>query len=147
MLHAFVISNAFFNSASVQLKFFMNELQMLLRYYLIHIAIYILRHIYLKLCPCLGLGLFVLYLCDVPFIFILIFIVISHITSFKQTNLLFCSFFRISPVIFGRQHRWRNRNIFKQQKFSLKVLLSFCLIFSEFQHGVAQKYDFTLDEK
>ena len=51
----------------------------------------ILRHIlYLVyFCPCLGLGLFMSYLCDLCdiFIFSLIFIVIDHITSLKQTHL------------------------------------------------------------
>ena len=37
------------------------------------------------LCLCLDLGLFMSYLCDLFFIFSLIFIVINHITSFKQT--------------------------------------------------------------
>ena len=44
------------------------------------------------MCPCLGLSLFMLYLCDLFFIFILIFIVINRITSFKQTYLIFVHF-------------------------------------------------------
>ena len=58
-LHAFFISNAFFNSASVLLNILKTELQMLLSCYLIHISIIILRrYIYLLyLCPCLHLGL------------------------------------------------------------------------------------------
>ena len=50
-----------------------------------------LRHIlYLVyLCPCLSLGLFKSYLCNLFFIFSLIFIVIDHITSSNQTHLLF----------------------------------------------------------
>ena len=54
---------------------------------LIHIVIITLKHIlYLVyLCPCLGLGLFMSYLCDLFFIFILIFIVINRNILFKQT--------------------------------------------------------------
>ena len=67
---------------------------MLLRCSLIHITIILLRQIsYLVyLSPFLGLGLFILYLCDLFFIFSLIFIVINDITSFKQTYLLFVHF-------------------------------------------------------
>ena len=36
------------------------------------------------LCPCLGLCLFILYLCDLFFNFSLIFIAINHLTTFKQ---------------------------------------------------------------
>ena len=83
----------FFNSASVLLNFSWIDLQILLRCYLIHITIIILRHIHLVyLCPCLGLGLFTPYLCDVVFIFSLIFIVINQIISFKQTYLFFVQF-------------------------------------------------------
>ena len=61
------------------------ELQLLRRCCLIPITIIIMRHIlYLVyLCPYLRLGLFILYLCDLSFIFSLIFIVIHYITSFK----------------------------------------------------------------
>ena len=67
---------------------------MLFRSYLIHITIIILRHIlYLAyLCLCLGLGLFMSYLCDLFFIFSIAFIVINHITSSKQTYLFFVYF-------------------------------------------------------
>ena len=66
---------------------------MLLNCCLIHISINILRHIlYLVyLYPCLGLGLFMAYLCDLVFIFSLIFIAINHITVFKQTYLIFAN--------------------------------------------------------
>ena len=69
---------------------------MLLRCCLIHITITILRPILflVYLCPCLGLGLFMSNLCDLFFIFSLIFIVIIHITLFKHTYLLF----RIFPI-------------------------------------------------
>ena len=50
-----------------------------------------MRHILhlLYLCPCLGLGLYISYICDLFFIFSLIFIVINHIISIKQTYLFF----------------------------------------------------------
>ena len=48
-----------------------------------------------------GLDLFILYLCDLFFIFSNIFIVINHMTTFKQTYLFVARFFRISPIIFG----------------------------------------------
>ena len=86
------------------LRFSEIELQMLLRWCLIHIAIITLRQILyiVCLCPCLGLGLVMSYLCDLFFISCdLIFIVIYHITSLKQTYLFFLYIFRISPIIFG----------------------------------------------
>ena len=63
---------------------------MLLRFCLIHMTIIILRHIlYLVyLAPCLGLGLFMWCLCDLFFIFSLIFIAINLITSLKQMHFL-----------------------------------------------------------
>ena len=39
------------------------------------------------MCPCLGLGLFMSYFCDLFFISSLIFIAINHITSWKQAQL------------------------------------------------------------
>ena len=68
---------------------------MLLKCWLIHIAIIKLRHILyiVHLCPCLGLGLVMSYLCDLFFIFSLIFIVINHITLFKQAYLGFFVYF------------------------------------------------------
>ena len=87
----FFKSNAFFKSTLVLLNFSWIELQMLLRCCLIHITIIILRNkLYLVyLCLCLDLGLFISYLCDLFFIFSLIFIVINHIISFKHTYLFF----------------------------------------------------------
>ena len=90
-IHAFLWETLFLNSASVLLKFSHKlTFKMLLRCCLIHITIILLRHI---LClayfgPCLGLGLLMSYLCNLFFIFSLFFIVIYHITSFKQTYLL-----------------------------------------------------------
>ena len=70
------------------------ELQMLLRCCLIHVRIIIVIHFLylLYLCPCLDLGLFMSYLCDLFFIFIFIFIKINRIVSWIQTYLFFCLF-------------------------------------------------------
>ena len=87
------------------------ELQMLLRCCLTHVSIIILGHtLYLLyLCPCLDLGLFMPYLCDLFFNFIFIFIMINRIISWIQTHLFFCLFSRISLFIFA----WRMWIIFK----------------------------------
>ena len=85
--------------------------------------------------PYLDLGVFISYLCDLFFIFILIFIMINRIISWIQTHLFFCLFSRICPIIFP----WRMWIIFKQQKFSVRVLLSIWLSFCQFQPGVAYK--------
>ena len=57
---------------------------MLLKCCLIHLSITILRHLYLLyLLPCLDLGLFMLYLCDLFFIFILTFIMDNRMNTDK----------------------------------------------------------------
>ena len=68
---------------------------------LLHIAVIILRHIlYLVyLCPCLGLGQFMSCLCDLFFIFSLIFVIINLITSFKQMYLFFAHFLEYLLVL------------------------------------------------
>ena len=78
--HAFFYKQLFF---STHLYF-----KMLLRCCLINVTVIKLRHIlYLGyLCPCRGLGIFMSYLCNLFFIFSLIFNVINHITSSKQTH-------------------------------------------------------------
>ena len=83
------------------LTFLWIELQILLSSCLIHIAIIIVRHILYILysCPCLGLGLFTWYICDLCFISSLIFIAI--LTSFKQTSLFLVHFLKKAPIIFG----------------------------------------------
>ena len=91
----FFIGNAFFSTQPQRcLSFSWIELQIVLRGCLIHVTIIMPRHIlYLVyVCLCLGLGLFVLYLYDLFFISSLIFIVINHINSFKQTCLFFVHF-------------------------------------------------------
>ena len=67
---------------------------MLLRYFLIHITVIILRDIlYLVYsCSCLDLDLFMSYLFDLFFDFSLHFILLNYITSFKQTYLFSVEF-------------------------------------------------------
>ena len=67
---------------------------------------------------CLHLILFVSNLCDLLSITILIFFTSNHIISLKQTNLVFGHF---------------------DLKFSLRVLLSVCLIFCQFEPGFPYK--------
>ena len=114
---------------------------MLLRCCLIHITIIILRPIlYLVyLCPCLGLCLFISYLCDLFYIFSLIFIFINYITSLKQTYLFLPHFLEYLPFFF-LMITWMNKaNNFWMQKFSFRVFFSFCLVFRQFQTSVAYK--------
>ena len=40
-----------------------------------------------------------LYLCDILFIFIFISVLINDIISLKQALLLFCTYFRICPIL------------------------------------------------
>ena len=83
-LHAFFINNAFFSTQPhCCLTSLLLELQMLRRCCLIHISIIILRHFLylLYLWPHIYLGLFMLYLCDLFFIFIFTFIMINRIIS------------------------------------------------------------------
>ena len=94
------------------------ELQMLLRCCLI--CIHLLY---------LGLGLFMSYLSDLFFIFIFMFIMINRIILWIQTHLFPC----LCPIAFGLSSWWKMWTIFKWQKFSLRVLLSICLIFCQFQ--------------
>ena len=88
----FFIGNAFFlNQSQCCITFSWTELQMLLTRCLIHTSIMILRYFLylLYLCPCLGLGLFMSYLCDLFFVFIFIFTMINRVISWVKTRLLF----------------------------------------------------------
>ena len=81
--------------------------------------------------PCLDVDLFMTYLCDLFFFFTLI--IINQIISLKQTHFFFCKFFQNTPYYFWKskesKRKKRKQIIFNKQKFSLRVLLSFCLIF------------------
>ena len=106
---------------------------MLVECCLILISIIIPRHfLYLAYVrPCLDVDLFMTYLCDLFFFFTLI--IINQIISLKQTHLFFCKFFQNTPCYFWKskesKRKKRKQIIFNKQKFSLRVLLSFCLIF------------------
>ena len=93
--HAFFYKQRFLSTQPrCCLTFSWIELQMLLRCCSIHIIIIILRHVLclLYLCPCLDLGFFMLYLCDLFFFFIFILNMINRTTSWIQTHLFFCLF-------------------------------------------------------
>ena len=124
----------FFNSASVLLNFFMNWASNVARCCLMHENIIILIHFLylLYLSPCLDLGLFMIY-----FSFSSLFPL--WLVLWIQTHLFFCLFFKICPNIFRWEGEWKMWLIFQYQKFSLKVLRSLCLIFCQFQPGVAYK--------
>ena len=117
----FFISIGFFFQLSLSIAFLFNELSFVSSF---SVACYIkalsyrnmLCFVYFSLC--LHLGLFTSYLIYVIYFFIVIsiFITIKDITSLTQANLFF-------------EHVCH--------KFSLMVLLSFCLIFCQFQSGVA----------
>ena len=79
----FFISNAFLTQPQCCLSFPWIELQVLLRCCLIRISIIILRHFLylLYLWPCLDLGLFMLYLCDLFVVFIFILIMINRMNT------------------------------------------------------------------
>ena len=128
-----------FFQLSLSVAFSWIELQMLLTCCLIHIlTTIILQQILYLVCLYLSLGLdlFMPYLFDLFFIFSLLFVVINHIVSLKKTN-LFSAY--ISPIIFGWWRECRKQIIFKEQKISVWVLLSLCLIFCQFQPSVAYK--------
>ena len=77
-----------------------------------------------------------LYLCDLLFTFSLIFIVINHITSFKQQYWYFVRFLEYLPLFL-------DDNVNKEINSNNKISASgCCLLFSflgQFQHGVAYK--------
>ena len=124
LFNFFYKQHFFPNQPQCYLTFSWIELEILLRCCLIRATIIIPRHIlYLVyLDPFPGLGIFTLYLCNLFLIFNLSFIAINSISSLKQTHLFFCTFFRISYV-----------------EYLYLELLSFCLIFCQFEPEVAWK--------
>ena len=78
------------------------------------------------------------HLCDLSLISTFASIMINHSIPWIKTHLFFSLFLRKCPIIFGWRV-WRMSIIFKWQKFSLRVLLNICLIFSQFLPGVAYK--------
>ena len=96
-------------------------LQILFRCCLIHIAITILRHYtfcIFSIFVSMSKPRSMLYLYDLFFIFNLFFIVIDHLTSFKQTHcsLVFCTFFRISHLIFWMKTWMKKARNFQKAK-------------------------------
>ena len=118
-MNTFLISNAFFNSASVLLNSSMNWAS--------NIALVLLNtcshnytwksFIFSIISPCLGLGLFMPHPCDLFFIFSLIFVVTNHITPFKQTYLFFVDFLEYLLLCLDdnveKANEWRKRKTFK----------------------------------
>ena len=85
-----------------------------------------MRHnLYLvHLCPFLGLSLFMSYLCDLFFIFSLIFIIINHKTSFsRRTCFVFFLHFLEYFLLFLDDNLDEKRIIFKKQASSVAYLL------------------------
>ena len=94
---------------------------MLLRRCLLHRDIVLPRNtIFSIFSLCLHLGLYMSYLCDLFYIIIFISITINNIISLLDIDKL------VSWTCLP-------------QKFSLRVLLSFCIIFCQFPPGVAYK--------
>ena len=79
------------------------------------------------------------YLGDLFFIFNLIFIIIGHIISFKQTYLLFIHFFFNISNYFWMITWMKKAKKFQIAKVQLQVLLSCCLIFYQFQPSIVYK--------
>ena len=105
---------------------------MLLRCCLIHTAIIILRLIlYLVyLCPYPGLGLSCLF--DLFFIFSLIFIVIYHITSFKQTYLFFVHFSEYHLLFLDENVDEENEKFSNSESSASGFCLAFAWCFANF---------------
>ena len=119
-IHAFFISNTFFQISLTCLTFPWIELQMLLRCCLIHITIIILISILYVVhsCPCLCLGLFMPYLCHRFFIFSLTFIGIkSALSGLEQFSVTESPLKMIKEMLF----------ISPQKLFSFSRYLSFSL--------------------
>ena len=119
-IHAFFLSNTFFQLSLTCLTFPWIKLQMLLRCCLIHITIIILVSILYVVhsCPCLGLGLFMPYLCHRFFAFSLTFIGIKGaLSGLKQFSVTESRLKVIKETLF----------ISPQKLFSFSRYLSFSL--------------------
>ena len=107
---------------------------MLLRSSLRHITIIILRPILhlVYLCPCLGLDLFMSYLCILFLFFSLIVIVINHITSYKQVHLFSCTFLE-NLLLFLNENLDEEGELFSNSRNSTwHCCLAFAWIFANF---------------
>ena len=87
-----------------------------------------LRRILVYLGPCLGLSLFISYLCDLFFIFNLIFIAINSIASSKQTRLVFAHFLECLPL-FLDDNVYEESELFSNSENSVSGC---CLAFAKF---------------
>ena len=107
---------------------------------LIHMTIIILRHcicsIFVSMCR--PRSAYAESLCFV-FHFQPYFHRMNHITSWKQTRLLFVHFLEYLLLFLEDNVDKKKLIIFKSQKFSVRVLRSFCLIFCQFQPGATYK--------
>ena len=110
-------------------------LQMLLNNHY-YAAIFFLFSIFF---PCLSLGLFKSYICDLLLIFTIVFIVINHIMSLKQTHWFFLEVLEYLLLFLDDNMDEENESFFQYQMFCLRVLLSFCLFFCQFQPSFAYK--------
>ena len=111
------------------------ELQRLLRWWLIHITNIILRYIsylvYFYLCQ--GVGLFMSYLCDLLFIFSLIFIFINHITSIKTDAFVFFLHFLEYLLLFLYDNVDEESKKFSNSESSVSgCCLAFAYFFADF---------------
>ena len=108
---------------------------------LMHIIIIVLRHIlYLvHLCPCLGLVLFMPYLCDLFFIFSFLFIIINHIISLKQRHLFFAHFLEYLILVLDHNMDEEREDFSNIKSSASGFFLSFCLIFCQIEPGVASR--------
>ena len=79
------------------------------------------------------------YLGDLFFIFNLIFTIIGHIISFKQTYLLFIHFFLNISNYFWMITWMKKAKKIQIAKAQPQVLLSCCLIFYQFQPSIVYK--------
>ena len=104
---------------------------MLLKCYLTHINIIILRHfLYLiYLWPSLDLSLLMSYLCDLFFIFIFIFIMINRMNA---NTLVILLIFQNMSYYFLDHYVMRNVNNFQIAKVQSQGFLSICLTFCQF---------------
>ena len=103
---------------------------------LIHKTIIILRHNFYSvyLGPCLSLSQFMSYFCDLFFIFSLIFIVINHIASLKQTHLLFVLFLGCLLIFLDykvdEESEYLSNNLTPQELTLVKNLISVAVALS-----------------
>ena len=107
---------------------------MLLRCYLVHISIIILKqNLYLVyFCPYVSLGLFMSYLYGLFFIFSLIFIFINYMTSIKQTQLVFAHFLEHLLIFLTNNVDEKSEQYSKSPRSVSGCCLAFAYVFANF---------------